>query len=58
MDKLQARVQVILEEIDKSALKLDLLEKKSKLEQLELEVSSPEIWNNPIIAQSNLNHKF
>ena len=43
MDKLQARVQVILEEIDKSALKLDLLEKKSKLEQLELEVSSPEI---------------
>lgn len=54
MDKLQARVQVILEEIDKSALKLDLLEKKSKLEQLELEVSSPEIWNNPIIAQSKL----
>lgn len=54
MDKLQARVQVILEEIDKSALKIDLLEKKSKLEQLELEVSSPEIWNNPIIAQSKL----
>ena len=54
MDRLQARVQVILEEIDKSALKLDLLEKKSKLEQLELEVSSPEIWNNPIIAQSKL----
>ena len=54
MDKLQARVQVILEEIDKSALKLELLEKKSKLEQLELEVSSPEIWNNPIIAQSKL----
>lgn len=54
MDKLQARAQVILEEIDKSALKLDLLEKKSKLEQLELEVSSPEIWNNPIIAQSKL----
>lgn len=54
MDKLQARVQVILEEIDKSALKLDLLEKKSKLEQLEFEVSSPEIWNNPIIAQSKL----
>ena len=54
MDKLQARVQVILEEIDKLALKLDLLEKKSKLEQLELEVSSPEIWNNPIIAQSKL----
>ena len=51
MDKLKARTGNILDELEKASLKLNLEDKKQQLNNLESEVSNPEIWLNPSVAQ-------
>ena len=54
MDKLKARTGNILDELEKASLKLSLEDKKQQLNNLESEVSNPEIWLNPSVAQEKI----
>ena len=54
MDKLKARTGNILDELEKASLKLNLEDKKQQLNNLESEVSNPEIWLNPSVAQEKI----
>ena len=54
MDKLKARTSNILDELEKASLKLNLEDKKQQLNNLESEVSNPEIWLNPSVAQEKI----
>ena len=54
MDRLKARTGNILDELEKASLKLNLEDKKQQLNNLESEVSNPEIWLNPSVAQEKI----
>ncbi|MDO4871850.1 MAG: peptide chain release factor 2 [bacterium] len=54
MDKLKARAQQILTEVKKAETKLNFEDLLEKIAALELEVSQPEIWNNPQNAQRKM----
>lgn len=54
MEKLRTRVNFILNEIEKADSKLDFSKIEGKISKLEVEVSQPEIWNNPQDAQAKI----
>lgn len=54
MEKLKVRAEQILADIEKANKKLNFQDISAKIATLELEVSQPEIWNNPQNAQEKL----
>jgi len=52
MQSLEKRVEALLGDIEQAMGRLDIEGKQSQVEALEAEVSAPEIWNNPSLAQS------
>lgn len=54
MEKLRFRCEDILREVEKADFKLNFKKLQSEISTLEVEISSPEIWNNPKNAQEKM----
>lgn len=54
MEKLRIRANYILDEIKKADSKLNFSKISDEISAIELEISQPEIWNNPANAQEKM----
>ncbi len=50
MHELQKELQILLERIQEAARQLDIDSKAKEAEEIELEMQSPDFWNNPELA--------
>lgn len=51
MQPLQKRIEALVEEVAKAYRQLAVDDKAAKLEELDVQLATPEIWNNPAHAQ-------